>query len=133
MTKKLLQYGITSFVGLVIVLGVLLIKGTFAETEEVEIWKDLCDGVFVSAVFIMSVGLLVIATRGGTFDMIKYAMIRFFSVFKRDVTDVKFRTFYEYRKAQQEKKPDFIYLLIVGAVFLIISFILLAVYLKIEQ
>jgi len=133
MTKKLLQYGITSFVGLVIVLGVLLIKDTFAETEEVEIWKDLCDGVFISAVFIMSVGLLVIATRGGTFDMIKYAMIRFFSVFKRDVTDVKFRTFYEYRKAQQEKKPDFVYLLIVGAVFLIISFILLAVYLKIEQ
>ena len=133
MTKKLLQYGITSFVGLVIVLGVLLIKDTFAETEEVEIWKDLCDGVFISAVFIMSVGLLVIATRGGTFDMIKYAMIRFFSVFKRDVTDVKFRTFYEYRKAQQEKKLDFVYLLIVGAVFLIISFILLAVYLKIEQ
>ena len=68
MTRKLLQYGITSFVGLVIVLGVLLIKHTFAETEEVEIWKDLCDGAFVSAVFIMSVGLLVIATRGGTLD-----------------------------------------------------------------
>lgn len=119
--KKIWKYLIAFVLGAIIVLAVLFSKDTFNHTAASDIYKDLCDGFFVAGAIMTGLGLLVFASNGGAFDMLSYGMIRFFGLFKRDVTKVKFRTFYDYRKAQQEKKRNFGYIVIEGCVFLAVA------------
>lgn len=77
----------------------------------------------------MGVGLIVVASRGGAFDMLGYAIRMMINVFKRDVKDRKYKDFYEYRQAKKEKKRSIAYLLVVGCVMVIIAaFFLIAYY-----
>ena len=41
----------------------------------------------------MGVGLIVVASRGGAFDMLGYAIRMMIDVFKRDVKDRKYKDF----------------------------------------
>lgn len=126
--KKILKYLITFALGSLVVFVVLFSKDTFHQTETLNVYRDLCDAFFVSGAIMAGLGLLVFASNGGTFDMLSYGMIRFFGLFKRDVTKVKFRTFYDYRKAQQEKQRSFGFILIEGCVFLAVAVVFLILY-----
>lgn len=126
--KKYLKYVITFAVGLVIAFLVLIVKDIFNLSNKIDIIIALCDSTFVSGVLIMSFGLLCLADKGGTFDMLAYGIRRFFGIFRRDVTKVKYRTFYEYRKAMQERDIHFGYLLIIGGIYLVTSLVFLIIY-----
>ena len=90
--------------------------------------KDLSDAFFVPGIVMLCFGVLVFATNGGTFDMLAFGVIKMFDLFKKDLTKVKYRTFYDYRKAQNEKKRSFLHLIIIGAGFLIVGVVFLIVY-----
>ena len=52
--------------------------------------------------------------------------MRFFSMFKKNPREVKYETLYDYKVAKAEKpKAHFLYLIIVGGAFILISIIFL--------
>ncbi|MDD4212509.1 MAG: DUF3899 domain-containing protein [Bacilli bacterium] len=126
--KKTIRYLITSGVGCLIVLAIVLSKNIFGLDDAVEVYKVLTDAFFVAGVLITGFGLLVLASNGGTFDMLVYGVGRFFDLFRRDMMKVKHKTFYDYRVAKQDRKLGFGYLVIVGLAFLALSFLFLWLY-----
>lgn len=126
--KKLLNYIITSAFGLFVAAMILVGLGTFTQTSKSVIFGDLADAFFVPGVVILGIGLLLFASNGGAFDMLRYSVIKLFTLFRRDLTKVKYRTFYDYRKAQSEHKRSFLYMLVVGAVFLVLAVVFFILY-----
>ena len=125
--KKVLKYLIPSLICAAVVFTILGTRGAFVKTGK-GLMKDLCDAFTVPGVIMTGFGALVFATNGGTFDMLAYGIRKLFDLFKRDLTKVKYRTFYDYRQAQQEKKRSFFHFLIVGAAFLLVGIAFLIAY-----
>lgn len=125
--RKVLKYLVPVVVCSVVAVLILVGKDSFHASGQV-LYKDLCDAFSVPGIIMVCFGLLLIATNGGTFDILAYGMIRFFGLFQKDVTKVKYRTFYEYRKAQQEKRRPFVYVLIIGGAFLLVGVAFMLVY-----
>lgn len=124
--KRLLQYGITTGVCLLITFIYLLGVNIFTSTDLKQNLKYLTDAFFTSGIISLSFGLLVFASNGGAYDMIIYGMYRFITLFKKDHSDVKYPTFYDYHVAKAErKKTEFLFMIIVGAAFILISCIFL--------
>lgn len=127
--KQILEYSITTGVCLILVFVVALIQNIFAQTELFRIFMILCDGFFIVGLLTVCLGLLFFVNNNGAFDMLVYGVGRFFSMFKKKPNDVKYQTFYDYSVAKAERpKADFIYLLIIGAAFIVISLIFLALW-----
>lgn len=125
--KKALKYLIPFLLCAIVVILILVSRGAFVKSGKGLI-IDLCDAFSVSGVLVLGVGLLVFATNGGAFDMLAFGFIKLFDLFKKDLTKTKYRTFYDYRQAQREKKRSFSSLLIVGGAFLLVGIALLLVY-----
>ncbi len=128
--RKFLKYLITFVVCGVIALLVCLGKQTFGKTGLNSIYGDLSDAFFIPGILSLCLGALVFATNGGAFDMLGFGVKKLFDLFKKDLTKVKYRTFYDYHKAQQEKKRSFAYLLIVGALFVAAAVVFFALYMS---
>ena len=108
MKKKILEYSITSVVGLLIALVIVLSKQIWnANTEEV--FHILTDAFFVSGVLLTCFGLLIVSYNGGTFDMLSFGLIKFFNMFRKDMSKNRALTFYDYRVAKHGKKKNFWY------------------------
>lgn len=128
MKKIILRYSITFGIGLIAAFLIMISKSIFSQESSRDVFRILTDAFFVPGVVICGYGLLVMASNGGTFDMLTYGIKRFFSLFQRDINKVKHKTFYEYRMAKQENKNPFWYLVIVGLVLIGISMIFLILY-----
>lgn len=133
MKTKLLQYGMTSAVGLAIALIIMSAKGVYTQTDVVDVMHILSDAFFVSGVIIACAGLLVFVTNGGVFDMLAYGFILIFDNLRRDVTKRKYKTFYDYKQSRQEKKHSMGFMLIVGLVLIGISVCFLIPYYALQQ
>ena len=91
--KTVYRYLITAGVGLLIVLLVVLMKNGFEE-QDVEIAMQIwCDAFFVSGVFLTCGGLIVVASNGGVFDMLGYAVSLLWFTFKSSKVARKYKTF----------------------------------------
>ena len=125
--KKILEYSITTVAAAIVIFIVLLIKGIFKEgLEAKEIYLYLTDAFFAIGIIVAGFGLLVFAANSGAFDMLVYGIYRFFTLFKKKPHEVKYETFYDYHIAKAEKpKTDFLFMLIVGLVYIGISMIFL--------
>ena len=86
------------------------------------------DAFAISGVFGLSAGVLVWASNGGAFDIFAYGGRAFIRRFKKDYKDHKYPTYYDYREAKKAKKRSFLYMIIIGAAFLLIGGVLLIVY-----
>ncbi|MGN1104469.1 MAG: DUF3899 domain-containing protein [Candidatus Coproplasma sp.] len=126
--KNFLRYAITSLTGLLIAFLIAYFKGVFSQTEVTEVMRILCDAAFVPGVIIGAVGLLVLVSAGGVFDMLAYGVRSLFVVFLRNPAKRKYKDYYEYRQAQKGKKRSFAYLTIVGGVFILIAVIFLVLF-----
>lgn len=125
--KKVLKYLIPILICALVTVLILVERGAFVKSGQ-DLMKDLSDAFFVPGIVMLCFGVLVFATNGGTFDMLAFGVIKMFDLFKKDLTKVKYRTFYDYRKAQNEKKRSFLHLIIIGAGFLIVGVVFLIVY-----
>lgn len=89
----------------------------------------LTNAFFGSGVIFAGVGLLVVASNQGAFTMLYYGLRRFISIFQRDPNKFRFHTYYDYVTYRDGKpKSSYAFLLVVGSVFVGISFIFLALY-----
>ena len=126
--KTVYRYLITTGVGMLIVLLIVLMKNGFTETDveiAMQIW---CDAFFVSGVFLTCGGLIVVASNGGVFDMLGYAVSLLWYTFKSPKVERKYKTFYDYREARKDRKRSVSYVLIVGLAMLAISVVFLILY-----
>lgn len=126
--KNFLRYAITSLIGLIFAFLIAYFKGVFLQTETTEVMRILCDAAFVPGVIIGSVGLLILVSAGGAFDMLAYGVRSLFVVFLRNPATRKYKDYYEYRQAQKGKKRSFAYLAIVGGAFIFIALIFLILF-----
>lgn len=122
------KYLITSAIGLAITSLIVLSKGIFNQDDSTAVFHILCDAFFVPGVCLTCFGLLVFSSNEGTFDMIIYGTQKFFGLFKKDLKNEKYKTFYEYKEAQHDKKASFAYLIFVGLAFIAVSMIFLILY-----
>ena len=88
-----------------------------------DIYHILTDAFFTPGVILLCFGLLIVATDGGAFDMLRYGTMRFFSLFRRDPQDVKFKTYFEYVSDKHKEHHNFWYLVGVGVFYIVISLI----------
>ena len=126
--KTVYRYLITTGAGMLIVLLIVLMKNGFTETDveiAMQIW---CDAFFVSGVFLTCGGLIVVASNGGVFDMLGYAVSLLWYTFKSSKVERKYKTFYDYREARKDRKRSVSYVLIVGLAMLAISVVFLILY-----
>lgn len=128
--KRALPYIITAAVGLVIFITIICAKKVW-EGNAQQVMATLSDACFVPGVLLAGAGLIVFASNGGAFDMLSYAAIRFFDLFKKDCRNNKYKDYYEYRQAKKEKKRGMAFMLIVGVVFIAVAAIFLIVYYQI--
>ena len=126
--KNWLKYVITGSIGLGFALLIMLSKGVFSQTNPKEVYKILSDSFFVPGVCITGFGLLILASNGGTFDMLSFGMKKFFSLFKRDLKGTMNETFYDYKVAKEGTEKSFGYMVIIGLVFIAISVIFVVFY-----
>lgn len=127
MKKKILEYSITTVIGLAFV-SLIIFSKNIVNAETQEVFKILTDAFFAVGVVISCMGLLVVSYNGGTFDMLGYGMIKLVNVFKKDVTKLKYKTFYDYHQAKHEEPMSFWYMIIIGLAFIGISLLFLVFY-----
>lgn len=126
MKRKLLEYGFTVLFGVIVTFLLLWSKGIFSPVETKMLLQYWIDSLFVSGVIILCAGLIIVVSDGGAFDFLVYGVYRFFSIFRSKPNDVKYKTYYDYSVARAEKeKHSFLYLVIVGSIFIIASLIVL--------
>lgn len=126
--KKALPYIITATVGIIIFIAVICIKQIWNMDRTHNVMGTLSDACFVPGILLAGAGLIVVASNGGAFDMLSFAVIRFFDLFRRDCRNKKYKDFYEYRQAKKDNKRGTAFMLIVGAVFIAFAIIFLIVY-----
>ena len=142
MKGKILRYSITIGICLVLTFVIACISGLFSSWEDVkantnwnvydEFTKNmflLTNASFTIGVICAGVGLLVFAANAGAFEFIVYGIRRFFSIFQRDPSKVRFKTYADYH-AYKSGAPNhpFLYLVIVGVLFIGFSFLFLTFY-----
>lgn len=126
--KRALPYIITSVVGIIIFIVIICTQKVWDADGAYGVMRILSDACFVPGVLLAGAGLIVFASNGGAFDMLAYAAIKFFDLFRKDCRNKKYKDFYEYREAKKDKKRGMAFMLIVGAVFIAFAVIFLIVY-----
>ncbi len=126
--KKAVPYVVSAVVGMVVFTIIVCTKKIWNYDDDKQVLRILSDAFFVPGVILAGVGLLIFASNGGAFDMLSYAFIRFFDLFRRDVRNKKYKDFYEYREAKKDKKRGMAFMLIVGVIFIALAGIMLIAY-----
>ena len=125
--KAFKKYLITLLAGFGAAALIAWSKDLFAQTTAVAVYHILCDSFFVVGVVITSIGLLILSTNEGTFDMLVYGMKAFVDIFRKESVR-KYDNFYDYRMSREDKKLPFGFLLICGVFFLAVSMVMLYCY-----
>ncbi len=125
MKPNVRRYVISVGVGLGLALAVMLIRKIFSETDTNRILVILNDAFFISGMCLTCVGGLVFVSNNGIFNMLSYGISMLFTARKRNIKSRKYKDYYEYKKAKEEKKHSYAYLLLVGLGFIAFSLIFL--------
>ncbi|HEY8364052.1 MAG TPA: DUF3899 domain-containing protein [Haloplasmataceae bacterium] len=128
--KRKTSYLITTGVGLIFVIIILLSKNIFAQDDLKTIFHIITDAFFSVGIIIFGFGLLLFSSNSGTFDMLSYGFKKLVDVFRKDLSNVKYKTFYDYKVSKQEKKLPFLFLVNVGLIFILIACLFLWLYYK---
>ena len=128
MKKKLLKYGIPFLIGAVITVSVAMGQG-LGSVGAAMAMRTLSDGCFVTTILLGGMGIRVWVSTTGFFDIFTYAGKSLLVLFSPMKQPEKLKKFYEYKvdKDEKRKKADFT-LLIVGAMYLLLSFAFLGLY-----
>ena len=125
------RYCIAAAIGTGLFLILMFTRNGFSDQESLsDRWHILCDALFVPGALLVSFGLLLFAAGGGVFDMLKFGVTKAYSVImtkkKRESLP---RTFFDYKMEREAKgKVKTGYLLVVGAVFLLLAALALLMY-----
>ncbi len=134
---NLITAAISFVVSVGILFGVIGGRGIFAgNVEQIDVYRYLSDGFLISGGIVVAISMLVWAGSKGAYDGISYGVSNIINM--RWLNNRKDwhrkESFADYREKKQEKRKNAVWLpiLIVGAVFLVVSFALLGAYYSIQ-
>ena len=131
--KEWIRYLVTF--GVLGVLTVLLAwaRGAFGGGATVDIVRLWSDAFTVVGMLAICLGVLVVVSNGGAFDIIVYSVKYLFRMLKKDPIDRKYGGYYEYKQSRAEKKRSFWYMIIIGAVYVLVGVALLLYFYQLRK
>lgn len=127
--KTLKRIIITLLIGSVFAVLIAWGKDAFLQTSPEKLYHILSDSFLVPGVVIAGIGLLILASNEGTFDIITYGINSFLDIFRSN-PNKKYESFYDYRSKREEYKMGFGFLLISGIILIAVSFVMYLLYQK---
>ena len=127
-SRRWLPYVIAAGVLAVLTLLCGWLFGGYVGGNAKELVGDWSSSFAVPGVVCLGTGLLIWCGNEGAFDMLSYGIKSLFRLFRKDVRDRKYGGFYEYRKAREEKKKPFLYMVVVGGAYTLVGVILIIIY-----
>ncbi|MGN0426845.1 MAG: DUF3899 domain-containing protein [Agathobacter sp.] len=128
--KKHLAGIITAGVACVITILVLAFELSNYGTDKIAVIHALCDGFFVAAVCVLSMGVLAWAAGQGSFYGLQYlfhCVVSFFSP-RKDRFE-KRKSYYEFlNEAKSKEKTDVRSILLVGVLWLLAAIVMLVIF-----
>ena len=129
MKKKLLQYGISTAVGLLLAVWVLSAEGFFllykdavAKGMVAQLMMILCDAFFVPGILILCLGIMTWIATTGFCDAIRYAMHVATHTILPFFTQSKTKQYYDYKTEREEhRSKPLVFLIFVGIGFCLVS------------
>lgn len=124
---RIVRYLVVLGIESAIALSIILSRGGFI-TRDRETWLHLLSDAFaIPGILCVCIGLMVVVSNGGVFDMVRYAFSKVSNTFRREENKKDMHeTYYDYVCARHGgKSASFAFLLLSGAFFLIISIIML--------
>jgi len=117
------RYLAAAIAGIAVFLVLMITRGGFTAEDPAEKWTIICDALFVPGVLLTALGLLLFASNGGVFDMLRFSVQKALSVMlTKKRRDELPRTFYDYKKEREAKGQTHMgYMLAVGVVFLVLA------------
>ncbi len=126
---KLIRYGVTAAVGLLIAAVVMYSQGFGAETDTARRVLILSDAFTAPGLLLILAAGLVFVSNHGSFNGIGYVLNRALAAFIPSAAlSRKYESYKDYVAQKGEKSKTFGYLLITGGVFLAVGVIFTAVY-----
>lgn len=131
--RKIRLYIFTSILGFLMVLGICYSKDLFSQIDYSEKLKILCDAFFIPAVIFLGFGILIRVSNEGIFDILGYSFGtskgEIQKIFSRKNTENKkinvfraeFPDFFTYTQVKRKKNVNSSFMIIVGAIFFIVS------------
>lgn len=126
--KKMRKYIITFGVGLIFVFLIALLKDIFQQDNAKSVFHILTDAFFAIGILMFCFGILVFSSNSGTFDMLHYGVVKLIDLIRNNISNAKYKTFYDFKVDKHETNTPFLFLVIVGTIFVIISLIFLRFY-----
>ena len=122
MKKKYIKYIIVSILGALISISIFSSRNLLNASNPKDITFILSDGFLFPGVLILGVGLLIMVSNGGIFDIFTYSFkkMRVTKLYGKNRPS-SFKSFYEYRMSKE--KAPFGFLVIVGGIFFGLSVI----------
>lgn len=130
--KKVLPYLICAAIGAVLSIVIMFAAYRIHTVPPVpenarELMGVLSNAFLVPGVILAGAGLIVVASNGGAFDMLAFAVIRFFDLFKKDVKG-KYKDFHDYREAKKDRGLKTTFMLFTGLGYIALAVIFLICY-----
>lgn len=127
--RRWIAYLITTLIGLAMAVGVFLGRGGFGLTDQMAFLSALCDAFFVPGILLCSVGVLVLVSSDGFFDIFGYGFSSLLVLFSPLRKPEKHQRYYDYKKAKaaRRKKVNNV-VLWVGLAFMALAALCLAGY-----
>ena len=121
-------------VGLGLFLLLMISQNGFAEEDPAEKWRIICDALFVPGALLASFGLLLFASKGGVFDMLRFGMQKALSVvLPKKRREALPRTFFDYKTEHEDReRKHMTSTLLVGLAFLLLAGAALVMYSQFE-
>lgn len=122
MKKKYLKYIIVSLIGIIIALSIFSSRNLLDANNMKDITYILSDGFLLPGVLILGVGILIMVSNGGVFDIFTYSLKKMrITKLHGDKKPTAFKSFYDYRMSKE--KAPYGFLIIVGGGFFGLSVI----------
>lgn len=130
--KKIWSYVIAAAVCAVVAVLYMVSTDVFHQTDAVIFYRDMCSAFSIPGLLMALFGGLVFCTNQGALDMLAFGFIKLFDLFKKP-SQVKYRTYYDYKESKKGKKGPVASLLIVGLVFIVLSVPFWVMYYQVQK
>lgn len=123
----LLRYGIAITAEIGLLFAYFGLVGLFSETSLDRIYKLLSDGFLVVGMLAFGIGLLVYFSTLGAFNFLSFTALKIASKFAHTMP-IATMSYGDYVNSKKKSNAKFGYLLITGAVFLVVCGIFIALF-----
>ncbi len=120
--SRVLSYLITALIGLAMAVAVFVYRGGFSQPDAQGMYFAMSDAFFVPGIFLTGIGLLVLVSNEGFFDILAYGMHSLMTLFTPFTRKNGHEHYYDFKvaRAAKRKKPGNA-VLVVGIIFLLLA------------